>query len=273
MNQRPTGQHDRTSDIGPFTVETSDSSLRKFVQALGPEATSTRNALDVPHTFPINWITRREIRSKINDALVRPLQLSQTISYHKPLQVNERYSLSGSCSVAQIEKTIRLDLSVKDFRGDQILDMQTTILGDVIPRQQDPAKSSIGRDAIITFGKIGQERARLYAEASGDDNPIHIDPATARMLGFRDCIAHGMLIVGYFEESVRRWRTEARLTGTTTRFIHPLSVSDPFTVSIRVIKRSQDGLSMLRLLVGNSLGHIIAICDAQIVTSAGSIHG
>jgi acyl dehydratase len=37
-------------------------------------------------------------------------------------------------------------------------------------------------------GDIG----RRYAEVSGDRNPIHLHPLTARLLGFRRAIAHGM---------------------------------------------------------------------------------
>lgn len=37
-------------------------------------------------------------------------------------------------------------------------------------------------------GDIG----RRYAEVSGDHNPIHLHPLTARLLGFRRAIAHGM---------------------------------------------------------------------------------
>jgi len=33
---------------------------------------------------------------------------------------------------------------------------------------------------------------RRYAEVSGDRNPIHLHPLTARLLGFRRAIAHGM---------------------------------------------------------------------------------
>jgi acyl dehydratase len=33
---------------------------------------------------------------------------------------------------------------------------------------------------------------RVYALASGDFNPIHLHPATARVFGMRSAIAHGM---------------------------------------------------------------------------------
>ena len=37
----------------------------------------------------------------------------------------------------------------------------------------------------------------LYAGASGDHNPIHIDTDYTKRIGLSDVIAHGMLIMGY----------------------------------------------------------------------------
>lgn len=42
-------------------------------------------------------------------------------------------------------------------------------------------------------GPIGREQLQAYAQASGDLNPLHLDPAFARKAGFDDVIVHGML--------------------------------------------------------------------------------
>jgi acyl dehydratase len=44
-----------------------------------------------------------------------------------------------------------------------------------------------------TFPALEREDLRLYAEASGDLNPLHLDTAFARRAGFDDVIVHGML--------------------------------------------------------------------------------
>jgi acyl dehydratase len=40
--------------------------------------------------------------------------------------------------------------------------------------------------------RIGEDAGRRYAAVSGDRNPIHLHPLTARAFGFRRAIAHGM---------------------------------------------------------------------------------
>jgi acyl dehydratase len=40
--------------------------------------------------------------------------------------------------------------------------------------------------------RLGGDTGRRYAEVSGDHNPIHLYPLTARLFGFRRAIAHGM---------------------------------------------------------------------------------
>jgi 3-hydroxybutyryl-CoA dehydratase len=47
---------------------------------------------------------------------------------------------------------------------------------------------------------ITQEKINLYAEASGDFNPIHIDESFAAKTPFGGTIAHGMLNLAYVSE-------------------------------------------------------------------------
>ncbi|MFI5663479.1 MaoC family dehydratase [Streptomyces sp. NPDC051684] len=43
--------------------------------------------------------------------------------------------------------------------------------------------------------RLGEDLGRRYAAASGDRNPIHLHPLTARLFGFPRAIAHGMWTV------------------------------------------------------------------------------
>jgi Acyl dehydratase len=49
----------------------------------------------------------------------------------------------------------------------------------------------------LVIGPISRNSLTIYADASGDHNPIHIDEGFARQVGLPDVIAHGMLIMSY----------------------------------------------------------------------------
>ena len=63
---------------------------------------------------------------------------------------------------------------------------------------------------------ITQEKINLYAEASGDFNPIHVDQSFAAKTPFGGTIAHGMLSLAYVSEMMtqafgRSWLSGGKL--------------------------------------------------------------
>lgn len=75
--------------------------------------------------------------------------------------------------------------------------------------------------------RIEVDRARLvaYADASGDQNPIHQDEEVARSVGLPDVIAHGMFTMGAAMEAVSAWAGDpARVLACSTRFTRPVVV-------------------------------------------------
>ena len=55
------------------------------------------------------------------------------------------------------------------------------------------------------FGPVRREDFVRYAEASGDDNPIHQDEAYAKKSGAPTVFAMGMLNAGYLAKAVSDW--------------------------------------------------------------------
>ena len=56
----------------------------------------------------------------------------------------------------------------------------------------------------LRLEKITRSMLSTYANASGDLNPIHVDPVFARKAGLKDVIAHGMLVMAYLRKSINR---------------------------------------------------------------------
>ena len=59
---------------------------------------------------------------------------------------------------------------------------------------------------------------RAYAEASGDPNPIHLDPDVAAAVGLPGVIAHGMLTLALAARAVGEWTGDAEVVELGARF-------------------------------------------------------
>jgi acyl dehydratase len=55
------------------------------------------------------------------------------------------------------------------------------------------------------FGPVSKEDIARYAQASGDNNPIHLDEDYARKSGAPNVFAMGMLTAGYLATAVSEW--------------------------------------------------------------------
>jgi 3-hydroxybutyryl-CoA dehydratase len=85
---------------------------------------------------------------------------------------------------------------------------------------------------------VTQERIGAYADASGDQNPIHVDAEFARGTPFGGTIAHGMLVLALIGEMMRgafgeAWSTSGRLK---VRFKAPTRPGETVTASAELLK-------------------------------------
>lgn len=70
--------------------------------------------------------------------------------------------------------------------------------------------------------RLTQERIDAYAQASGDHNPIHLDPDFARAVGLPSTIAHGLLTMGVATAEIEIWAQGAAWTSRVScRFSAP----------------------------------------------------
>jgi acyl dehydratase len=52
---------------------------------------------------------------------------------------------------------------------------------------------------------VRREQVKAYADASGDQNPLHQDDAFARSVGFPGIIAHGMFSMAHLVSAITGW--------------------------------------------------------------------
>jgi acyl dehydratase len=67
-------------------------------------------------------------------------------------------------------------------------------------------------------GPITRTTLALFAGASNDYVPLHIDSDYAKAAGMEDVFAHGMLSMAYLAQSLTRWAPQDRLRRWSTRF-------------------------------------------------------
>ncbi|SES40073.1 Acyl dehydratase [Streptomyces sp. yr375] len=63
------------------------------------------------------------------------------------------------------------------------------------PPSPSPREAEPGPLPVLDEWRLAADVGRRYAAASGDRNPIHLHPLTARLFGFPRAIAHGMWTV------------------------------------------------------------------------------
>ena len=70
----------------------------------------------------------------------------------------------------------------------------------------------------LVFGPVNRATLALFAGASGDHNPIHIDVDFARACGMPDVFAHGMLGMAWLKRLLTHWVPQRRLRKIDVRF-------------------------------------------------------
>jgi acyl dehydratase len=94
---------------------------------------------------------------------------------------------------------------------------------------------AVGDEMTPLDRTVTQEQVNAYADASGDNNPIHLDVDFARSVGLPGTIAHGLLEMGILTEAVARWAGGfERVVSVSCRFSKPLLPGATITCSGRV---------------------------------------
>jgi acyl dehydratase len=101
---------------------------------------------------------------------------------------------------------------------------------------------------------VDRYRAIYYAGASGDFNPIHIDPEFGKMVGLGGVILHGLCAVGFVVKTITDWQGDpGKLKRFKCRFASPVHIDDVITTSGEVLE-VKEGRAKLALKVANQNG-------------------
>ena len=110
----------------------------------------------------------------------------------------------------------------------------------------------------LTLEPISRATLALYAGASGDHNPMHIDLDFAKKSGFPDVIAHGMLVMAYLGRAITDIIQQTMIQEFSVQFSSMAQIGDTLTCSGVVIEQiNNDELKSitLDLVVSDSIGY------------------
>ena len=115
-----------------------------------------------------------------------------------------------------------------------MIDFASLHVGDTLP--------------VLSKPPISRTTLALFAGASNDHNPIHIDIDFAKKAGMDDVFAHGMLSMAYLGQMLTNWVPQTAIRKYGVRFGAITHLGDKITCKGTVIEKfEEDSETRLRL--------------------------
>ncbi len=111
---------------------------------------------------------------------------------------------------------------------------------------------------------ISHEDIALFAELSGDFNPIHLDEDYAKKTPFGGRIAHGVISLGLLSAAMAKLPGIPIFLSQSVRFLKPVRIGDTITATAEVIATRKDkGIVTLKNTCTNQNGEIVIEGEAN----------
>jgi acyl dehydratase len=110
---------------------------------------------------------------------------------------------------------------------------------------------------------ISRKTLALFAGASGDHQPSHLDIDAARAKGRDDVIAHGMLMMAYLGRLLTNWAPQEKLRFFRARFIAITPVKAEPTCTGRIAS-IESGLATIELEIRLADGTPVVLGEAVV---------
>ena len=168
----------------------------------------------------------------------------QHFHYHRSLQADARYRVCGVLVDVQRKSHFQLlhkHTRLLDERAEPVCEMTSIYVAIEAPEGPKRAPSlALDLGDGWPGALISHERIAAFAAASGDDNPVHLDPAIARQAGHPDVFAQGMLGMGLLAGHI----PPGNLQRFGVRFVSPIPVNEQPRLHL------QDGASPALFMTG-----------------------
>lgn len=119
----------------------------------------------------------------------------------------------------------------------------------------------------LTVEPVSRAMLALYAGASGDHVPLHIDTDFARRAGMPDVFGHGMLTAAWLGRFLTDWVEQDRIRRIDLRFVGVMHLHNQATCSGTVVAHTDhEGVPCARveMAVKNQYGEIKVMGEALV---------
>lgn len=230
--------------VVPASVERARVSA--FATAIGEQDDPSRRAIPPLFAAVVLWDVTSElaaaVASRTGAALV--IHEAQDLWLHRPLELDEALLTRGRIhGVVNTPRGAAVTLKLWAWASNQperpvIESFMTLLIRGAntyeIPRSRPDHRMPLPDETRLLGGfriDVDRDQAVRYAVASGDANPIHLDPLAARAAGFPGVILHGLC-------------TLALATGTVVRALGT-TPTDVGRVSGRFVRAVRPGQSLV----------------------------
>lgn len=277
--------HETQPETGTVTAE----DVRQFADAIGDAKPLYRDA-DVARAAgygnipaPPTFVTRFRVsfeEAGLDVERVQVLHGEQEYTYTRPLYVGDtlvvRHRIANVRQVRGTMAIMAIEQLCDSGAGERIATGKSTVIVREGADVSGGSSAAAGKAARIPQGApipslekhVTQQQIDAYADASGDHNPIHVNPEAARAVGLDGTIAHGMLSMAFLGQLLTDWLANSapkgsRLARLRVRFQGMVRPGDTLTCQ-GVLGQSADGKQAANVWIENQRGERIITGDADL---------
>lgn len=242
-------------EFGPVEYVPTAETISKYVEAVGdPHPWYSNSPFGGPIAPPTiaalfqSWALRSAFSIPAGT-----IHAKQEFEFLHPIKAGMRVLCAGKIEDKYMKrgrKYVEIRTRASDMQGRELVRSKIVM---VLPSEKEEGEGRKARrsEQAVRVGEeippvtkmITQEVIERYAEASGDFNPIHIDPEFARRAGLGGTIAHGMLTLAYLSQMLMEFFGEGWVQGghLSVTFLAPVRPGDRITARGTVVDAVREG--------------------------------
>ena len=187
------------------TFEVTADAIEKFARATNDENERYLSGDDVvaPPVFPVvpafNTFMEAGMDPELQADLLRLVHGAEEHVIHQPIKAGDTLTIktvlesvdqkeTGETFTVKATETNQDGVVVAEVRGTMFIRGSGSKSRSPSAATEEPQREIVYEETT----KVDDDQTYRYAEASGDHNPIHLDPNTAQMAGLPGIILHGM---------------------------------------------------------------------------------